>query len=57
MAGDAVGEQRLRAGRAGWDEVVEDVAHIIIGAAAQLVDAGQLDPEVTQGLLHHQHRL
>lgn len=57
VAGDAVGEQRLRAGGAGRDEGVEDGADVVVGAAAQLVDAGQLDPEVAQSLLHHQHRL
>lgn len=57
VAGDAVGQQGLRAGRAGWDELIENAADIVVGAAAQLLDAGQLDPEVTQCLLYHQHCL
>lgn len=57
VAGNAVGQQGLRAGRAGWDEFIENAADVVVGAAAQLVDAGQLDPEVTQCFLYHQHCL
>lgn len=57
VAGDAVGQQGLGAGRARWDELVQNAADVVVGAAAQLVDAGQLDPEVAQCLLDHQHCL
>lgn len=57
VAGDAIGQQGLRAGRARWDELIQNAADVVVGAAAQLVDARQLDPEVTQCLLYHQYCL